>query len=731
MKKVLSLFLSFVMLMNITAGIDLTAYADVITSGDYECYCLGDGIVEISGYNGNTTDLQIPSVIDGYDVISIGYSAFENCTCLKNVTIPDSVTSIDSQAFSGCTGLTSITIPNSVTSIGSNAFFGCTGLTGITIPNSVTSIGPRAFSGCTSLAGITIPNSVTYISESTFCDCESLASVIIPDSVTGIGSEAFGSCSSLENIIIPDSVKGIGWGAFFACISLRFAKISSNITSISDSLFANCYNLESVTIPDSVTIIRDDAFCGCHGLKSITINNNLTEIRSHAFQGCDVLRDVYYDGSKSEWKKIVISSTENNDLKGAIIHCIDGTLNCRHKLADSVCQNCGYVAEIIYEGETKTTENVYGGEYKFFTFVPEKSGIYKFSSAKNSYTEGWIYNADMKNLAYDHSISDSNFSISYNLKAGEVYYLGALVGSYIESPVTLTVTLEWIQTNNVERIEFITVKPYVFEEYTNGIWQTDYDTGEEYYYYYMPSINDGDILKVYYTDDSSEQIVFDSKKCEYIKGNIFYYYNYPDTSEYITLLRQEINPESWGIGTNYFEIDYEGAKVNVPVKIGNSKWIKSGNRWWYQHADDSYTKNAWELIDSKWYHFDNAGWMQTGWIKTNSKWYYLSSSGAMVTGWQKVNNAWYYMNASGAMTIGWQKVSNKWYYMNSSGVMQTGWVKVSGQWYYLNSSGVMQTGWIKLNNKWYYLNSSGVMLTGKQKIENKWYNFNSNGEWIQ
>ena len=57
-------------------------------------------------------------------------------------------------AFEGCTGLTSITIPNSVTSIGWGAFYGCTGLTSITIPNSVTSIYSSAFYGCAGLTDV-------------------------------------------------------------------------------------------------------------------------------------------------------------------------------------------------------------------------------------------------------------------------------------------------------------------------------------------------------------------------------------------------------------------------------------------------------------------------------------------------------------------------------------------------------------------------------------------------
>ncbi len=327
-----------------TLFLALVASAGTIFAWDYEYVQIGDLYYNLDAANqtaevtsqlswsdnySGLTAATIPASVTynsvSYSVTSIGNYAFEDCTGLTSVTIPNSVTSIGNYAFEDCTGLTSVTIPNSVTSIGYGAFYGCSGLTSVTIPNSVTSIGYDTFYGCSSLTSVTIPNSVTSIGEGAFCYCTGLTSITIPNSVISIGERAFSSCSSLTSITIPNSVISIGERAFSSCSSLtsivvenenmiydsrnncnaiintatntliagsKNTIIPNSVTSIGEGAFCYCTGLTSITIPNSVTSIGNDAFEGCTGLTSVTIPNSVTSIGEWAFYGCSSLTSI-------------------------------------------------------------------------------------------------------------------------------------------------------------------------------------------------------------------------------------------------------------------------------------------------------------------------------------------------------------------------------------------------------------------------------------------------------
>ena len=258
MKKVISMLLSVVMLFSITAGLDLSAYAD--TSGDWEYEVLDDGTVAITGYNGTETNLTIPSVLDKYNVTSIGDHAFAHCHSLTSIIIPDSVTSIDEWAFWNCESLTNVTILEGVTLIGRSAFVN-SGLTNVNIPESVITIGYNAFASCDNLKRIDVSeknqsystrDGVLFDKNKTeLIQCpigNERTSYTIPDSVTTIGGYAFSGCDILTNVTIPDSVTTIGDHAFSSCDRLTNVTIPSSVTTISDWAFSWCVSLTNVTI---------------------------------------------------------------------------------------------------------------------------------------------------------------------------------------------------------------------------------------------------------------------------------------------------------------------------------------------------------------------------------------------------------------------------------------------------------------------------------------------------
>ena len=72
-----------------------------------------------------------------------------------------SLSEIGSRAFNGCSGLTSVTLPEQTAGLGSYAFRDCTGLQEILLPESLTQIENNAFDGCAALTSVTLPGQVT------------------------------------------------------------------------------------------------------------------------------------------------------------------------------------------------------------------------------------------------------------------------------------------------------------------------------------------------------------------------------------------------------------------------------------------------------------------------------------------------------------------------------------------------------------------------------------------
>lgn len=263
-------------------------------------------------YCSSLADIVLPE-----GVTTIGREAFRSCSSLSHIDLPEGVTTIGHGTFSGCEKLSNVTLPNSLTTIEDFAFSGCNGLT-ITIPDNVESMGILVFDGTglditipgrflTNMGNpigldckdvrVTIAEGTTAIEEYAFRKLPGIVSVTIPESVTSIGHAAFWQCSGLTDIVIPSSVTEIGDDAFSECTNLANVTLPDGLTLIGEGVFSDCKELISVVIPNSVKSIGAEAFNGCSALKSIVLPEGMTLIKKWTFADCSSLVDVTIPGT--------------------------------------------------------------------------------------------------------------------------------------------------------------------------------------------------------------------------------------------------------------------------------------------------------------------------------------------------------------------------------------------------------------------------------------------------
>lgn len=332
MKKIISVFLAFVMLIGVTS-MGMTVFAEDETSNEpsYSGKC-GENVYY--NFDESTATLTISGTGDMADYAGAGYQPWSNYEeYISSVIIENGVTSIGDYAFSGC-NLTSVTIPDGVTSIGGYAFSSCK-FTSVKIPDSVISIKEYAFDHCNYLTSVMLPKNIKSLGSSinetpyefgVFESCNNLNDIsvssenkyyssqegvlfdknktelicypagkvqteyIVPNGVTEIGVGAFLQCN-LENIVLPESLKSIGLAAFQGC------------------------DITNITIPASVTSIGWGSFYQCHYLTDISVspeNNNYSSQDGVLFNK-DKSKLIRYPAGKIQEKYVIPNGVKSFD----------------------------------------------------------------------------------------------------------------------------------------------------------------------------------------------------------------------------------------------------------------------------------------------------------------------------------------------------------------------------------------------------------------------------------
>lgn len=299
----------------------------------------------------NCKNLQTVKLGEGISYVSgdgiNGFGMFQNCTALKNVSLPNSLQYIQAYAFAGCTSLESLQLPEALDSLGDRVFSGCESLSNIELPESLHAIGPLCFYGCKELSTIkvnpanpyfstdgkaifnkdktvlytsipltsyNVPSTVRELKHHAFSNQKDITSITLPEGLVNIGSNAFEGCSKLEHLVIPSTVDSIGMYAFKQCSALqqinipqgikylaeavlsgtgiKTLDIPSSVNYIGGSAFSNCKSLQSIKLPEGLTLLNYCLFEGCEQLSDIQIPSTVTAIEDCAFNGCKALKTI-------------------------------------------------------------------------------------------------------------------------------------------------------------------------------------------------------------------------------------------------------------------------------------------------------------------------------------------------------------------------------------------------------------------------------------------------------
>ena len=330
-----------------------------ITDDEYNYKILNGSYCSITGYKGNSKEINIPKEVEGYivqkiednafagntEIVSVTFSdqiecigekSFYGCSGLEKIKMGEKLETISSEAFSQCVRLNSIEFSENIKAIQNNAFENCSNLEKLEFPSGIKSLSGRAFYNCRNLKSIEYPagweetpdsyNNRTDYGDgnnyytSPFEGCESLTEIEIPKGVTTVPKHAFQNCTGLKKVVLPEGMTEIGAYAFKNAGTMQEINFPETLSKIGSYTFSECKGLTEVEIPDSVTEMGSNAYAGgtgikslqigkgietivgsvfsdCSGLTKVSFSENLTAIQSYAFQNCSSLEKIEFPSS--------------------------------------------------------------------------------------------------------------------------------------------------------------------------------------------------------------------------------------------------------------------------------------------------------------------------------------------------------------------------------------------------------------------------------------------------
>ncbi len=253
MKKLMSIMLCMAVLLCTFSSV-IPSFALSYNNFTYE---IVDESVIITGYIGSETTVVVPSQIDGLNVYKISDNAFKDNKNITSVTVNSGIKDIGASAFENCTALATISLPDTIIHIGEKAIYNTA------YYNNASNWKPKSTQSGSSSGGIQVGNGMesipwediaaqnldylylgTNLIEATYS-----GSYAIKSTTRVIADGAFSGCDAIS-VTLSSQLVTIGEKAFKDCKKLKTVKFFDSLEYIGDSAFENCTSLEKIELPE-------------------------------------------------------------------------------------------------------------------------------------------------------------------------------------------------------------------------------------------------------------------------------------------------------------------------------------------------------------------------------------------------------------------------------------------------------------------------------------------------
>lgn len=357
--------------------------------------------------------------LDGYDyfVTSILDNGFENCSNLKSIKIPATITSIGKQAFAGCSSLAK-TETDSIqawmnlqfadakanpVSASRNLYIAGKELTTLSLPANINKIQDYAFFGCLSLTNLALNNIASFGNKS--LAATGLTSVALTDTVASYGYGVFADNLVLDSIYIAAGFTNVPDGIFENCVSLSKANLPASLLSIGRRSFFNT-GFTEIKLPDYTSQIGAEAFANCTKLQNVNLHNEVATIGAEAFKASAAITSFTVKGNKAP----ICAPSANDEIL-----TFDATVYANAKLIVPKTGVDSYKTTLPWKNFNNIIPSEFSGvEERVFT---EGNLVYTLISSEDKTVEVKAANEDIPEAIIPASITNSNNGYSYNVVA--------------------------------------------------------------------------------------------------------------------------------------------------------------------------------------------------------------------------------------------------------------------------------------------------------------------------